>query len=149
MTHWPGNSQRERTTFGGLSRGELMSRVRSDGNKTTEERLATLLRRSRLNGWRRHQTLPGKPDFVWPKLKVAVFVDGCFWHGHDCGKNVTPRTNAKSWQEKIVRNKARDQRVTRKLRTQGWTVIRVWECQLRKDPVRCLARIRRALHSTS
>ena len=78
MSRWPGNAQRERTTFGGLSRGQLMSRVRSTGNQTTEERLARLLRRAGLSGWRRHQSLPGLPDFVWPRFKVAVFADGCF-----------------------------------------------------------------------
>ena len=148
MSRWPGNAQRERTTFGGLSRGQLMSRVRSTGNQTTEERLALLIRRTGLTGWRRHQDLPGKPDFAWAKAKVAVFVDGCFWHGHDCGKNVTPKTNAKSWREKIERNQARDRQITRLLRQQGWAVIRIWECQLTKKPNQCLSRIRKAIKGT-
>ncbi len=146
MTRWPGNAQRERTTFGGLRRGQLMSLVRSTGNRTTEGRLAALLREASLAGWRRHQNLPGRPDFVWRRAKVAVFVDGCFWHGHDCGKNVTPKTNARSWQEKIERNRARDRKVARALRKEGWTVIRIWECQLKKSPGRCLARIRNAIN---
>lgn len=145
MSRWPGNAQRERTTFGGLSRGQLMSRVRSTGNETTEERLALLLRGTGLTGWRRHQPLPGKPDFAWPKAKVVVFVDGCFWHGHDCGKNVTPKTNARAWREKIERNQARDHRTTRLLRQKGWAVIRIWECQLTKKPAQCLSRIRKAI----
>lgn len=147
MSRWPGNAQRERTSFGGLRRGQLMSLVRSTGNQTTEGRLAALLREAGLAGWRRHQNLPGKPDFVWRTAKVAVFVDGCFWHGHDCGKNVTPRTNAKAWREKIERNQARDRQATRVLRERGWAVIRIWECRLAKQPGLCLSRIRRAIES--
>ena len=146
MSRWPGNSQEERTTFGNLSRGQLMSRVRSKGNETTEKRLASLLRNSALSGWRRQRPLTGRPDFVWPKARVAVFVDGCFWHGHNCGKNVTPKTNAKAWRDKINRNKARDRKATRLLREEGWTVVRIWECGLAKTPDRCLRGIRRALN---
>jgi len=122
-----------------------MSRVHSTGNQTTEKRLASLLRRAGLSGWRRHQLLPGRPDFAWPKAKVAVFVDGCFWHGHDCGKNVTPRTNARAWREKIRRNKERDRRAGRSLRRRSWRVVRIWECKLAKSPDGCIGQIRKAL----
>jgi DNA mismatch endonuclease (patch repair protein) len=149
MSRWPGNAQKERTTFGGLRRGELMSRVRSTGNLTTEKRLASLLRAADLAGWRRHQPLHGRPDFIWPKVKVAVFVDGCFWHGHDCSRNVTPRTNANAWRDKIQRNQARDRRVTRVLRDLGWSVVRIWECRLANDPERCVNRIRRRIEERS
>jgi DNA mismatch endonuclease, patch repair protein len=145
MSRWPGNAQRERTTFGGLSRSQLMSRVRSTGNKTTEQRLALLLRHFALHGWRRQQALPGHPDFVWRGAKVAVFVDGCFWHGHNCGKNITPQTNAKAWQEKLQRNRQRDRRITRVLSRDGWRVVRIWECLLLRKPDRCVEKIRRAL----
>lgn len=145
MSTWPGDSRRERTTFGGLSRGQLMARVRGVENKTTEQRLVVLLRSAGPAGWRRHRTLPGKPDFSWPRAKVAVFVDGCFWHGHGCGKNVTPRTNANAWREKINRNQTRDRRVDRALRRGGWSVLRVWECALIRTPERCVARIRRRI----
>ena len=145
MSRWPGDARKEKTTFGGLSRGQLMSRVRSTGNQTTEGRLAGLLRKASLSGWRRHQPLPGRPDFAWPKFKVAVFVDGCFWHGHDCGRNVNPKTNVKAWQDKISRNKARDRQVTRILRQNGWKVVRIWECQLRMNSTRCVSRIRKSL----
>jgi len=144
-SRWPGDATRERTPFGGLSRSELMSRVRSRGNETTERRLASLLRKAGLRGWRRHQPLPGCPDFVWYGPKLAVFVDGCFWHGHTCGKNVTPKTNASAWEEKMARNKARDRRVTRGLRRKGWSVIRIWECQLATNPDGCVRRVRNAL----
>lgn len=145
MSTWPGNSKKERTTFGGLPRGKLMARVRSVGNKTTEGRLAHLLRRYKLSGWRRHLPIPGQPDFAWPAVKVAVFVDGCFWHAHDCGKNIAPRTNSDAWREKMTRNKARDRRANRRLRERGWTVVRIWECRLGKNSNRCLRRIENAV----
>jgi DNA mismatch endonuclease, patch repair protein len=145
MSRWPGNANKERTTFGALSRSELMSRVRSAGNETTEERLASFLRTSGLRGWRRCQNLLGCPDFVWRLKKLAVFVDGCFWHGHACGKNVSPRTNSEHWRTKIDGNRARDRRVTAALRRRGWSVLRIWECQLSRNPGSCIARLRRAL----
>lgn len=145
MSRWPGKAKAEKTTFGGLSRAELMSRVRSKGNLTTERRLAALLRRTGLRGWRTQQPLPGRPDFAWRRAKVAVFVDGCFWHGHNCGKNISPKTNPREWQKKISGNKARDIHISRRLRRQGWAVVRIWECQLAKEPEKCLSRIGRAL----
>lgn len=149
MSRWPGNAKNERTSFGGLSRSQLMSRVRSKSNQTTELVLALLLRDAGLTGWRRNQRLVGRPDFVWSPRKLAVFVDGCFWHGHDCGKNISPKTNSKAWRDKIRRNKARDLRVASLLRRQGWSVIRIWECQLAKNPDSCLNKIRRFFDSGS
>lgn len=137
----------ERTSFGGLTRSQLMARVRSTGNVTTEERLAHILRIAGLHGWRRHQELAGRPDFAWRAPKVAVFVDGCFWHGHDCGRNVTPRTNAGLWREKIRNNQRRDARVTRVLRRHGWTVYRITECELARRPGRCVEKIREMVRS--
>ena len=148
MSQWPGNAKRERTTFGDLSRSELMSRVRSTGNQTTERQLAHLLRKASLTGWRRHQPFPGRPDFVWPKKKVAVFVDGCFWHGHNC-RNLASKTNAKAWRDKIARTQTRDRRANRLLRQLGWRVIRIWECRLTKAPDQCLLRIQRKLEESS
>src|SRR5438128_1224525 len=118
------------TGFGGLSRSELMSRVKSKSNKTTEIRMVALLRQHGIKGWRRHAKLPGRPDFVWPRLHVAVFIDGCFWHGHECGRNLTSKTNSQFWAEKIATNRRRDAKVRRNLRRCGWSVIRVWECKL-------------------
>ena len=129
MAPWPGNANLEQTTFGRLTRSELMARVRSRGNKTTEERFAAILRKGGINGWRRHQRLPGHPDFVWRTAKLALFLDGCFWHGHPC-RNTVPKTNAAIWRKKIAKNRARDRRVNKELRDDGWTVVRIWECQL-------------------
>lgn len=142
MSRWPGNATKLRTTFGGLSRSDLMARIRSTGNLTTEIRLAQLLRCYRLSGWRRRMLLPGKPDFVWPRERMVVFVDGCFWHGHDCDRNLRPKRNAGLWREKIRSNQRRDRKVSRLLRIEGWKVIRIWECQLAKSPACVLARLR-------
>lgn len=125
-------------------RSEVMSRIRGKGNKDTEEAMRLLLRERGITGWRRHLPLPGKPDFAFQKHKVAVFVDGCFWHG--CPKCYTrPKTNRKFWDKKREDNMARDRRVARQLRVRGWKVIRIWEHTLRKSPTTCVARIRRAL----
>lgn len=121
-----------------------MSRVPSSGNRTTEERLVRLLRSSHVNGWLRHQQLPGRPDFVWRREKVAVFVDGCYWHGHDC-RNLVPKTNAMAWQEKLTETRGRDKRNNLALRKMGWTVIRIWECDLAKHPDRCVQVIRQGI----
>lgn len=145
MTRWPGKPDEEVTNFGRLTRSQLMSRVRSSGNRTTEVELALLLRKAHLKGWRRHLPLPGSPDFAWPSQRVAVFVDGCFWHGHECGKNIHPRKNREVWRKKIERNRKRDRRVSRQLRERGWIVIRIWECRLTRAPGVCLGRIERAL----
>ena len=123
-----------------------MARIRGRGNATTELVLVRLLRAAKLPGWRRHLSLPGKPDFAWQDRKVAVFVDGCFWHGHrTCGRNLTPVANRSYWQAKIERNMRHDNEVSRSLRTGGWTVLRVWECILKRNPLACILRMRNAL----
>ncbi len=134
------------TTFGGLARGELMARIRSSGNASTELRFERLLRATHVTGWRKNWEIIGKPDFVFPKEKVAVFIDGCFWHGHDCGRNLTPRHNAAAWRDKIAGNRRRDRKVSRALRAKGWSVIRVWECTLAQRTLTVVARLERALH---
>ena len=145
MTQWPGNPRRQRTTFGDLSRSKLMARIRSRGNKTTEKLFSSLLRKNRIAGWRRNSDVTGHPDFIWPTKRVSVFIDGCFWHGHTCGKNIKPKTNAALWQIKIAGNKARDAKTNRKLRRNGWSVIRIWECRLANNPANAIGRIRHAL----
>jgi DNA mismatch endonuclease (patch repair protein) len=85
--------------------------------------------------------LPGKPDLVFPRLHRAVFVHGCFWHGHGCARGARmPKTNAAYWEGKIARNRSRDEANIAALRTQGWRALVIWECDL-KD----LARVRRRL----
>lgn len=85
--------------------------------------------RYRLN----EKRLPGKPDIVFPKYRTVIFVHGCFWHGHKgCKYYTIPKTNTEFWTVKVARNQARDQEVWRKLEAKGWSVIIVWECELKK-----------------
>jgi len=115
--------------FSKRKRSEIMSRIRARGNRDTELRLIRIFRTYGITGWRRGSKLPGKPDFVFLKLKLAVFVDGCFWHG--CPKHGTkPKTNATFWRMKISRNMVRDRRINQVLRAMGWTVMRIWEHEL-------------------
>jgi DNA mismatch endonuclease (patch repair protein) len=124
-------------------RSEVMSRIRSHGNKDTELVLVALMRAAGINGWRRRQKLPGRPDFVFRRERVCVFVDGCFWHG--CPAHYRrPKSKRSFWDAKIARNRARDRKVARELRAAGWSVLRVWEHSL-KNPGPVLARLRRAL----
>ncbi len=123
-------------------RSWTMAQVRSSGNKSTEGALIQMMRRAGIKGWRRGYPLFGSPDFVFPRARVAVFVDGCFWHGHPTRCRI-PATNRAYWEAKIGRNKARDRRVTRTLRQRGWQVIRIWE-HLINQP-RTVKRLREAL----
>jgi DNA mismatch endonuclease (patch repair protein) len=101
-----------------------------------------VLRRGGLSGYRRHWPVAGKPDFAWPKMKVALFVDGCFWHG--CPRcNRPSKSNVVFWGKKVDDNRRRDIRVARLLRRSGWSVLRVWECRV-NDRVTA-ARIIRAI----
>lgn len=133
--------------FSREKRSQIMSRVRGRGNKATEFAMLAVLRRNRITGWRRQARLFGKPDFVFLKHHVAVFVDGCFWHG--CPKHSSsPATNQAFWKQKLARNKDRDKLVVRTLKGQGWKVLRIWQHELNKNGERgLLRRIHRALYS--
>ena len=122
-----------------------MARIRGAGNRSTEMRLIAFMRSHGINGWRRGFNLPGKPDFVFPRLKITVFVDGCFWHG--CPLHATaPKQNAQFWREKLSRNQARDRLVNRTLRARGWIVLRIWEHELaRRNERQLLSRLNRHL----
>ncbi|HEX5398781.1 MAG TPA: very short patch repair endonuclease [Verrucomicrobiae bacterium] len=172
--------------FSIAKRSQVMSRIRSRGNKETELALAKLLRRHGIKGWRRHvqvriaefgprsssrgneaqtksrksaivnrksigassrRLLRVRPDFVFLKVRLAVFVDGCFWHG--CPKHATqPKNNRAFWRRKLAGNKQRDRIVNRTLRKSGWRVLRIWECVLQKRPKACLHRIRKAFDTS-
>jgi DNA mismatch endonuclease, patch repair protein len=107
-----------------------MSRIRGKGNEKTELRLARLMRAEGISGWRRHLPIPGRPDFSFRKQEVAVFVDGCFWHG--CPRCFRlPKQNGTFWKAKIEGNRRRDRSVNTRLRRLGWKVIRIRECQLK------------------
>jgi DNA mismatch endonuclease (patch repair protein) len=127
--------------FSKRKRSAVMSAIRSRGNRATELRLISIFRAHGITGWRRGSRLTGKPDFVFPQLRLAVFVDGCFWHG--CPVHGTqPKQHAKFWREKLARNRARDPT----LRGLGWRVVRIWEHALqRKHGRRLAARLDRYL----
>jgi DNA mismatch endonuclease, patch repair protein len=144
--------------FSKAKRSEVMARIRSRGNEATEIALAKLFRRHKITGWRRHfklrvtggkwqvtrkarapvsslvtrhLSLTVRPDFVFRQARLALFVDGCFWHG--CPKHGTqPKGNRTFWKEKFTRNKSRDQLVNRALRRANWRVLRIWEHELAK-----------------
>lgn len=89
--------------------------------------------------------LPGSPDLVLPKWRSVIFVHGCFWHSHDCGRASVPATNSAYWEEKLARTVVRDQGNVGELTALGWRVFVVWECELgRDDLVDRLARMLRA-----
>jgi DNA mismatch endonuclease, patch repair protein len=126
-------------------RSEVMSLVRSRGNKETELVLVRLFRQNKIKGWRRHISLIGKPDFTFSKHKLAVFVDGCFWHA--CPKHERkPKSNRMFWHRKLSNNKQRDVFVNKALRALGWRVLRIWEHELsRKNEAHLINRIKKAL----
>jgi DNA mismatch endonuclease (patch repair protein) len=139
--------------FTKTKRSEVMARIRSRGNRDTELALAALFRQHGITGWRRHFEIRGrarsplraaahppksgahgvtrptfrvKPDFVFARLRLAVFVDGCFWHA--CPIHATkPQNNAAFWRRKLAANQARDRQVNRALRAAGWRVLRIRE----------------------
>lgn len=123
-------------------RSLVMASVKSTGNRSTELRLLRLFKVFKIAGWRRQLPLPGRPDFAFIKMRIAVFVDGCFWHG--CPKCCRmPRTNRSYWLEKMARNRSRDAEITRHLRHLGWVVVRIRECELRKHPERTIRKFRK------
>jgi DNA mismatch endonuclease (patch repair protein) len=116
-------------------RSSLMSRIRSHGNAATELRFVRLLKAARITGWRRHYPLFGKPDFTFPKERLVVFVDGCFWHGClRCCRE--PKSNRLFWRRKIVANRERARLVNAELRHRNWRVMRLWQHELtvRNEP---------------
>ncbi len=113
------------------TRSAVMQKVRSKGNKSTEKRLVALFIENGISGWRRNYPVKGHPDFVFLDKKVAIFVDGCFWHGHDC-RNTRPKENEEYWVRKRERNMRHDHEITKIFQGRGWTVIRIWECELKR-----------------
>ena len=131
--------------FSARKRSAIMARVRGQGNARTELALLAVLRHHQITGWRRRQSVFGNPDFVFRAQRLAIFVDGCFWHG--CPKHATwPKQNAAFWRKKIRRNMARDRKVSRTLKKMGWRVLRIWQHEMTKKNERwLLVRIRHAL----
>lgn len=122
-------------------RSNLMRQIKSKKNKSTELRLIEIFKQNNITGWQRNYPVKGHPDFVFLKQRIAIFVDGCFWHGHDC-RNTRPVDNKEFWQKKRECNFKHDQKITRLFEERGWTVIRIWECELKhKNYEKALLRI--------
>jgi DNA mismatch endonuclease (patch repair protein) len=118
----------------GIDRSENMRRVRSR-DTLPELTVRHALRRLGHVGYRLHRSdLPGHPDVVFIGMKKAIFVHGCFWHGHDCTEGTrVPKTNVDYWLQKIQRNRERDRLNESLLTSDGWSVLTLWECELRDD----------------
>jgi DNA mismatch endonuclease (patch repair protein) len=121
--------------YGPEKRSAVMRRVK--GRDTTPERQVRRLLTSLGARYRLHRAdLPGKPDIVLPGRRLAIFVHGCFWHGHDCARGArVPKANRDYWVAKISRNRARDVASRAALEAAGWRVETVWECDLRDAAV--------------
>jgi len=115
-------------------RSEIMSHIRSKDTSIelmVRRRLFSMGYRYRVN----YKALPGKPDIVFTKKKVAIFIHGCYWHGHDCGSRYahTSQSNQAYWGPKIQRTRQRDQEHIAQIEGLGWTVVVLWECQIKGD----------------
>ncbi len=117
--------------FNKNKRTEIMKSVKSNNNRSTELKLIKIFKENNIKGWRRNYKAIGKPDFVFLKKKTAIFVDGCFWHGHNC-RNTTPKDNSDYWDAKRERNRIRDEIINKRFTNRKWNVIRIWECELKE-----------------
>ncbi|MCL1946493.1 MAG: very short patch repair endonuclease [Chitinivibrionia bacterium] len=133
--------------FDKTKRSKIMSAVRSKKNISTEIKLISLFKKYKITGWIRGYKVKGKPDFTFLKRRVVIFADGCFWHGHRC-RNTAPKDNAEYWRKKIERNIARDVTITAAFEARGWTVLRIWECELKRNNIETtMERINAALYA--
>ena len=113
-------------------RSAVMRNIKGKGNKSTELALIKVFQEQGINGWRRGYPVKGHPDFVFTKSRVAIFVDGCFWHGHDC-RNTRPKENSDYWDKKRKRNIKHDTEITELFIKRDWIVLSIWECELNKS----------------
>ena len=123
------------------TRSRVMAAVQSSNNKSTEKKMKAILAQCGIRGWKIGSSkLPGKPDFTFPAKHLAVFVDGCFWHGCPrCYRR--PSTSRAYWDHKVVNNKRRDKKISKSLRSSGWKVIRIWEHDLKKSPNKAIMKV--------
>jgi DNA mismatch endonuclease Vsr len=124
---------------------QVMKAVRGKGNQTTEGRFQAALTEAGITGWELHsKAIQGRPDFFFPRERMAVFVDGCFWHGCDkCGH--IPKKNNAFWTAKISRNKERDAHTSAKIRRQGIAVLRFWEHEISESISRCISLLQKRM----
>jgi len=111
-----------------------MSRIRSKNN-APEEKVRKFLFSKGFRYRKNDKNLPGCPDIVLPKYKTVIFVNGCFWHKHNCKRFVWPSSNEEYWKKKILRNVERDKVNTKALKELGWNVLVIWECELKKATI--------------
>lgn len=117
----------------GKNRSETMRQVKSS-NTTPEKMVRRLLTNSGFRYQLNAVDLPGKPDIVFRGKKKVIFINGCFWHGHSCKRgDRIPRTNTDYWQNKIAKNKSRDEAVARTLTAKGWESLTIWECEIKDE----------------
>lgn len=152
--------------FDRAKRSEVMAKIRGRGNRSTELAVASVFRSAHVTGWRRHlaitcriqpplgsagtgkaRVMRVRPDFVFPSARLAIFVDGCFWHACPLHSKM-PENNRSFWEAKLQANVARDRRANRLLRRAGWSVLRIWEHELR-DPKSFVRRVKRRLQRLS
>ena len=134
--------------FNVKKRSEIMSHIRSKNTKLESDFLKLLKKSLRGSGCRcqkHYAGLKGKPDVAFPTKKVAVFIDGCFWHGCRLHSR-TPLSNVYYWKDKLTRNMARDKEVTKLAKRAGWKVVRLWEHQIKKNPGLALHKIEKELY---
>ena len=126
-------------------RSALMARIRSK-DTTPELVLRRMLHRRGYRYLLHDRRLPGAPDLVFPSRRAVIFVHGCFWHGHECKIARIPKSNLDYWNNKLARNRQRDETHRRNLRRLGWRVLVVWECATRaSSPTKLLNRVMRFL----
>ena len=116
--------------FDKSKRSEIMKKVRSKNNKSTELKLIQIFKENNIHGWRRNYKVKVHSDFVFLNKKIAIFVDGCFWHGHNF-RNTKPKENQEYWDKKRERNMKHGKEITEYFENRGWTVIRIRECELK------------------
>ena len=126
------------------ARRRTMSAIRSKGNHSTERRFRGALVSKGIAGWSMHVGIQGKPDFYFKAARLAIFVDGCFWHScPTCGHK--PKSNKSYWHPKLSRNVERDQRNTKLLRSKGISVLRFWECEIANNLAGCIVNVQHRL----
>jgi len=129
--------------FDKKTRSKIMSRIKHK-NTSLELNFRKKLQKHNLKGYRIHYNLPGKPDVVFVSKKIAIFLDGDFWHGYNWKKlgKIPPK---EYWQEKIQKNIDRAKKYNKKLKQNGWTVLRFWEHQAKQNPEQCINKIKKAI----
>jgi DNA mismatch endonuclease (patch repair protein) len=136
-------------TIATSQRSAVMKKIRS-GNTGPERALRSALHRVGLRFRLHRRDLPGTPDIVFPKQRLAIFVQGCFWHQHQgCRDGRIPKSRLEYWEKKLHANVARDERNRAQLLAMGWSVIEVWECDIRKDIDGAVLTVQCALHKNA